>query len=323
MTSQIAFYRIIHSICFTIHIASCIAAFFTIIQDEFAQTQLYYFKYNYTLIESTKYEQMIYEDIGKTNAIAWVAINEGFSALAHLFGICISHVNYPILSSMRRWIFSAMTISLLSCAIVLSLGSTNIFLIVFLFTANVIMQIFGFVLDYIKLTVKTVANSPRLWIFFFIGLFLLVPQIMYVTWSSNTTVGIEGASFINMTALGIIYSSFYLILAIFQMLSITDCCGNYFDYEIIFISLSVATKLILSWTLIANIHNNFKYLNIKTTPDLQNLHWDWVQGILLIGGIMDIIIVLFISRKWKLVEKKRPYKPVKKRQELPTRGGRY
>ena len=309
------FYRIIHFICFIVHLASCVAAFFSIIQDDFAQTDIYYFKYNYNY---TKKERMVYEDIGTTNAITWVAISEGFSALAHLFGICISHVNYPVLSSMRRWIFSSLTISLLSCAIVLDLGTSNIFLLVFLFVANVIMQLFGFVLDYIKVTTQKTPNSSRLWIFFIIGLILITPQLVYVAWSSTAAIGVGGASFLNMEALGLIYTCFYVMFATFQLLSLTDCCGDYFDFEIIFISLSVASKLIISWTLIAIIHNNFKYLDIKTTPNLRQVHWDWLQGILLVGGAVDITVVMFVSRKWKKIEQKRKYKAVgRKSMELP------
>ena len=262
MTTQVTFYRMIHFICFLLHSASCVFAFFSIVQNDFAQTDIYYFKYNFNYSHQ---ERMVYETVGTANAITWVAISEGFSAVAHLFGVCISHDQYPVLSSMRRWIFSSLTISLSSCAIVMSLGTTNVFLLIFLFAANFVVQLFSFVLDYIKVKTERTPNSARLWIFLFIGLVLVTPQIVYVAWSSSEAIGMGGHTFLNLTALGLIYTFFYLASAFMQLLSLTDCCGDYFDFEIIFISLSVVSKLIISWTLVGIIHSNFEYLDCPLT----------------------------------------------------------
>lgn len=289
-------YRIIHVICCLLHLASCVLAFAVVLRDDWAQTEVFYNAH--VIPGNNSRAEAVPTVLGGTNAIVWVAVSEAVSALAHAVGIGVSHVDYPVASAFRRWCFHGLATSILSCALALATGSMDIFLLIFLFAANLTVQFFGLSTDVVIKAAPTTKDRRVGWVFFVLGALFVLPQLVYAPWLATTVT--RGDLVLGMPALGAMYVGFYVATMTLQALSFSSRCGDFFDYEILFISLFVAGKLLLAWTLISAIHSRFQALGYCSTfSDFSQVQWPWVSPILLVGAAVDLTIVGFVSRHWK------------------------
>lgn len=291
-------YRIIHVICCLLHLASCVLAFAVVLRDDWAQTEVFYNAH--VIPGNNSRAEAVPTVLGSTNAIVWVAVSEAVSALAHGVGVGVSHVDHPVASAFRRWCFHGLATSILSCALVLSTGSMDIFLLIFLFAANLAVQFFGLSTDVVAKAAPTAKDRRVGWVFFVLGTLFVLPQLVYVPWLAATVT--RGGYILGMPALGAMYVGFYVATMVLQALSLSSRSGDFFDFEVLFISLFVAGKLLLAWTLISAIHSRFQDLGYCSTfSDFSQVQWPWVSPILLAGTVVDLTIVGFVSRHWKKV----------------------
>lgn len=258
----VTLYRIIHVICGLLHLASCVLAFAVVLRDDWAQTEVFYSAH--VLPGNNTRADAVISVLGSTNAIVWVAVSEAVSAVAHGVGVGVSRVDHPVASAFRRWCFHGLATSILSCALVLATGSTDIFLLIFLFTANLAVQFFSLGTDVVVEAAPTAKDRRVGWVFFVPGTIFVLPQLIYVSlmYAASTP------------ALAAMYVGFYAAPMVVQALSLSNRCGDCVDFEVFFLSVFVAGKLLLAWTLIHAVRSRFQHLGYCSNfPDFSSLPW--------------------------------------------------
>ena len=234
------------------------------------------------------------DSLFKSHAISWIALNETVTALAHVVALLILGINSQsadMYESIRRWGSYAITAGLLECAIVVSLGDTQFFGIVFLLVANVVLQSFGYLIDW------EVSPSKRTF-YFIVGMLLFLAEAIYVGVLSSNSTGLADTLPVNFESLGIIYGLFYASFGICQLFrqlkgckctkraNPRRCCGT-LQPDGVFVLLSITSKIVLSWSLIGIILTGYKNLGVDTPcPDT---NFEAAQyGVLIASGIVLI-----------------------------------
>lgn len=230
----------------------------------------------------------------KSRAISWIALNETVTALAHVVALIIfgiNNKNADMYESIRRWGSYAITAGLLECAIVIGIGDTQFFGIVFLLVANIVLQSFGYLIDW------EVSPSKRTF-YFIVGTLLFLAEAIYVGVLASNATGLGDTLPINFESLGIIYGLFYASFGICQVFrqfkgcvctkraNPRRCCGT-LQPDGVFVLLSITSKIVLSWSLIGIILTGYKNLGVNTPwPDT---NFEAAQyGVLIASGVVLI-----------------------------------
>ena len=235
------------------------------------------------------------DSLFQSRAISWIALNETITALAHVAALIIIGLNSKqadMYESIRRWGSYAITAGLLECAIVIALGNTQFFGIVFLLVANVILQSFGYLIDW------EVTPSKRAF-YFIAGLLLFLAEAIYVGVLASNTTGLADTLPVNFKSLGVLYGLFYASFGICQLFrqlrggacvkvaNPRRCCGT-LQPDGVFVLLSITSKIVLSWSLIGIILTGYKNLGVNTPWPETN--FEAAQyGILIASGVVFVL----------------------------------
>ncbi len=160
---------------------------------------------------------------------AWLIANESATAFSHAVGYYIWTRKFPdnkVVEYTRRWIEYAVTAGLLEVAI---LGTSDVSRILAILTLNAVLQAFGWILD---------AREQLDWLLL-LGFGVLGVEIALIAlWSSEPWWTI------------VIYGFLYALFGVVQTLHKLNALP--FDEDHIYTLLSITTKVVLTWTLVAH-----------------------------------------------------------------------
>lgn len=169
----------------------------------------------------------------------WLIANEFLTAFSHFIGVVIWYDysrfrtnidSYKVTEYTRRWIEYAFTAGLLEVAI---LNTDDAGQILTILTLNALLQVMGYLLDAYE-------NTRGLLL---VGFSTLAAEVSLIAmWSSEPRHTIA------------IYTVLYALFGIVQMLHIFD--KLYYDEDHVYTVLSITTKLVLTWTLVAHDRND-------------------------------------------------------------------
>ena len=303
-----------HFVALCIHLTSFIFAFNCV--TDFSST-IFYETYHWNVTNFTTRTTQV-TDIGSINPVLLVAVNELLTCVAHFIAIVLLNMNslsflqQEHFMSARRWLSYSVTAGLLGCAIILVTGNTHIFFLVFLFATNVVIQGQGYLIDN---NLDNGLDKVKIWPYIFAAI-LLLTQIFFVTTVVFGTTGLDELLYIPITALAVIYGLFYTSFAAVRLVQAFDeqrCEGSinqkfWVNYEDIFVLLSITSKILLSWLLIAIHHSALETLHVKHTPDLSYINWSAVQIVVIVFAAVILPCGVYISHKFpKTIDKRRIY----------------
>lgn len=168
----------------------------------------------------------------------WLIANEFSTCAAHVIGIYIwtyTNVNTRKKSEYRRrWIEYAITAGLLEVAI---LDTTDVGRITAILLLNAFLQLVGWIID---------EKDEKYDRWFVIGFALLTVEIILIAVWSPEPVRTK-----------IIYAVLYILFGVVQFLHKNGMLETWgFDEDHIYTLLSITTKIILTWTLVAHDWND-------------------------------------------------------------------
>ena len=205
-----------HVICAAVHALSALLIFLIEPKGDF-----YFFVNHITPGEPFRQEKF------NSHPFLWLAFNEALTALFHLW----RHFRGG-----NRWLSYSITAGLLSVAVPFSSGPLNLLFLPFILLGNLALQSLG---DWIERRGDRSA--------FLLGFFILLPGIVL---SATRTALVQTETFIPLSLLSVLYAFFYLTFPLFLYLTEFDFCRA-FNREIGFVILSLTSKLVLSWLLVA------------------------------------------------------------------------
>jgi hypothetical protein len=298
----------LHVAALCIHLLSSIFSFVKADELPTLNGNITLAKYVYS--KSPPHTRVIYESVGDTQqAVRWIAWNETITWVAHLVAIIIFAVNHKsarVCESARRWFSYAITAGLLQVAMVLSLGPTPLFLIVFLMVNNAVVQTLGgFMVDQEENIVKRSAYLT-------IAMLLFLVAAAYVAVSCLQIEGIDFSKLsVSYNGMSVIYGIFYVSFGIVQIAR--QCYANRtylgrLHADGVFVLLSITSKVVLSWCLISIVHTGLEGLDL-IEPDVD---WKAVQlGVISAAGAVIIGGLIFNGYYFKDETKaQRGYKPI-------------
>ena len=268
-------YLWLHVFACLIHLVSCVLAWLCNPSSSHVRLSLKVDKLTYeyaTNVSSVgaSSEEVVYAS--KVSPIGLVALNETLTALSHLVAVFVLMFmsdkvyrrkdGYSLdYEYMRRWFEYAITAGLLEVAIVCGQGTREWFGIVYILACNVVIQLMGYLMD-------VAPRFPYKSWFFGIGGFLLSIQIWLISTNAvNTSNKSENESV--WVRMAIFYGVMYSLFGVHQ------ACVHYWEWyrttfhgDMIFIFLSMSSKLYLSWSLIAEIRQRFYELGEPLTPSV-------------------------------------------------------
>ena len=266
-----------HILAFLLHTVSAILAFMSQPDSGLQLGRLVIDKINYNAVPSTndtaasievmKSDHIVFEDI---NVVQLIFTNEVITAVSHFIGV-IGFFLYTDammadgrhLESVRRYIEYAVTAGLLEVALFVGLGSTNFYLALFILLSNVAIQLLGYMSERTDDRMRQIYYNVG-------GFLLLVPTITIIVWNANLVEGMDRAD-----ELSIFYAVLYVLFGLHNLFDhIFAFWRRRIDRDTGYNILSVATKIGLSWLLIAITFQTYKAAGVALTPEID---MDFVQ----------------------------------------------
>jgi len=305
-----------HFVAFCIHLISSILAFNSV--TDFS-SQIFYETYHWNANVTTNVTRTTTRNyIGSINPVLLVAVNELLTCVAHFVAIVVLNINSLSYTqqehamSARRWFSYSVTAGLLGCAVLLLTGETHVFFLVFMIATNVVIQGQGYLIDN---NLDNGLDQVKIWPYVFAAILLLV-QILYVSTVVFSTSGLTTLLFIPLNALAVIYGLFYTSFALVRLLQAFDEQRSddainqklLVNYDDIYVLLSVTSKILLSWLLIAIHHSALDTLQISHTPNLSYISWTGVQIFVIVFATVSIPFGVYVSHSFpKQIDKRRTY----------------
>lgn len=265
---------LLHSLAFILHTISTSLAWWCNpnrkhVRLSFKVDQLTYLEASNVSTVGISREEIVYAS--RVSPIGLVALNETLTAVSHLVAIVVlvavvkgsDYVGKDGFSVTyeyrRRWLEYAITAGLLEVAIVAGQGTREWFLIVYVFVGNVVVQALGYLMD----AAPTFEFKP--W-FSVLGFSLLSVNIWLIATSAANTTNASMNEPV-WVRLAILYGILYSWFGFHQMgVHYWKWYRTTFDGDMIFVFLSLSSKLYLSWSLIAEIRQRFYELGEPLTP---------------------------------------------------------
>ena len=275
----------LHVAAFLIHTVSCILSINFHISNSDVQVlrPLHIFKQNQPVHTTTEH----LTDINPISIISW---NEGLTAFSHAIAIYylyfldlgygkkrIERTNSLELNR-RTWEY-CVTAFLLQVALVAHVGDIFIQDIVFLLIINVVIQLLGVSIDMTRQLSGDIEYGV-FW-YFVMAFMLLLAEIIYVLEHCLNIEYPHDATlfYVSGTIYGVLYVSFGLV-----KLWITDETKA----NEVYVALSVTTKVVLSWIIIANSHYGFSQLFDSDKMPSDVVEADW-ESIVFVGSTILIL----------------------------------
>ena len=267
----------LHIAAFLIHLVSFALSLFTHIKDADVDILVakHIYKTNELGITTT-------DTLTTLNANSWVSINEGLTCFSHAIALYLLYGKEPSeeinnLEHGRRAVEYSFTAGILAVALVLSVGSIFLQDLLFILGINVVIQGLGWLIHY--------EDDKREINFMYMGAFLLLAlEIAYVLLQTYNIAHPDDFDLVFYQAMGIIFGILYISFGLVKFF-----VKNRDIQDEMYVIMSVSTKVILSWIIIANTHQGFIDLFDMVPVGVHDLDWRAIE--LYLAVILLIVMV--------------------------------
>lgn len=286
----------LHIAAFLIHLVSFALSLFAHIKDADVDILVakHIYKTNELGITTT-------DTLTTLNANSWVSINEGLTCFSHAIALYLLYGKEPCeevnnLEHGRRTVEYSFTAGILAVALVLSVGSIFLQDLLFILGINVVIQGLGWLIHY--------EDDKREINFMYMGAFLLLAlEIVYVLLQTYNIAHPDDFDLGFYQAMGIIFGILYISFGLVKFF-----VKNRDIQDEMYVIMSVSTKVILSWIIIANTHQGFIDLFDMVPVGVHDLDWRVIE--LYLAVILLIVMVGGLFYVYTRERKKCDYKPI-------------
>jgi hypothetical protein len=286
-----------HLLAFILHTVSAILAFLSqpdtglnlgkLVIDEVHFNTIAATNETAASIQVVEADHVVYENI---NIVGLIFTNEIITSVSHLIA-CIGFFFYTSsmmadgrhLESVRRYIDYAVTAGLLQVTILVGLGSTSFYQVLFILLSNAAIQLMGYMSE------RTGDRMRQ--IYYNIGGFLLLaPAITIIVWNAQLVKGMERAE-----ELSIFYAVLYGLFGLHNLFDhIFPFWRQLIDRDTGYNVLSIGSKIGLSWLLIAITFQTYKAAGVALTPEV-DMDFVVLQDVLRYSIIGVIVVGLGLT----------------------------
>ena len=275
----------LHIAAFLIHLVSFALSLFTHIGDADVDILVakHIYKTNDLGITTT-------DTLTTLNANSWVSINEGLTCFSHAIALYLLYGKEPSeevnnLEHGRRTVEYSFTAGILAVALVLSVGSIFLQDLIFILGINLVIQGLGWLIHVFDGMHKQQIN------FMYMGAFLLLAlEIAYVLLQTYNIAHPDDFDLVFYQAMGIIFGILYISFGLVKFF-----VKNRDIQDEMYVIMSVSTKVILSWIIIANTHQGFIDLFDMVPVGVHDLDWRAIQLnltiillVVMVGGLVYV-----------------------------------
>ena len=286
-----------HLLAFILHTVSAILAFMSqpdsglklgrLVIDEVHFNAVAATNESAARIDIVEADHIVFEDI---NVVQLIFTNEVITAVSHFIGVIgfFMYTNSMMadgrhLESVRRYIEYAITAGLLEVALLVGLGSTSFYQALFIILSNFAIQLMGYMSERTDDRMRQVYYNVG-------GFILLAPTITIIVWNAQLVQGMERAN-----ELSIFYAILYALFGLHNLFDHTFALWRRsIDRDTGYNVLSVATKIGLSWLLIAITFQTYKAAGVALTPEV-DMDFVQLQDALRYGIIGFIVVGLGLT----------------------------
>ncbi|MAD24780.1 MAG: hypothetical protein CMO44_11490 [Verrucomicrobiales bacterium] len=254
-----------HLLAFILHTVSAILAFLSQPESGLTLGKLVVpevdFKGSNKTLLVVETDHVVFEDI---NIVGLIFTNEIITAVSHLLGV-IGFFLYTDammrdgrhLESVRRYVEYAVTAGLLEVALLVGMGSTSFYQVLFILLSNVAIQLMGYMSERTQDRMRQIYYSLG-------GFVLLAPSITVIVWNATLVKGME-----RVEELAYFYLALYVLFGVHNLFDhVLPFWRNAIDRDTGYNILSVATKIGLSWLLIAITFKTYKDAGVALEPTI-------------------------------------------------------
>tara|TARA_B110000008_G_scaffold279952_1_gene329935 strand:+ start:7136 stop:8113 length:978 start_codon:yes stop_codon:yes gene_type:complete len=262
-----------HLLAFLLHITSAILAFMAMPESGLQLGKLVVPEVDYkvittfnetnnmssTSLQISETDHIVFEDI---NVVGLIFTNELITALSHLAGVIgfflfkdAMMADGRHLESVRRYVEYAITAGLLEVALLVGMGSDNFYQVLFILLTNAAIQLMGYMSERTQDRMRQIYYSIG-------GFMLLAPAITIIVWNATLVDGMD-----RVRELAYFYTALYLLFGLHNLFDhLFAFWRNSIDRDTGYNILSVATKIGLSWLLIAIIFKTYEDAGVVLDP---------------------------------------------------------
>ena len=234
----------------------------------------------------TQTDHVVFDNI---NIVSLIFTNEIITAVSHLIGVIgfFLYTNAMMadgrhLESVRRYIEYAVTAGLLEVALLVGMGSKSFYQVLFILLTNVAIQLMGYMSERTQDRMRQIYYSIG-------GFVLLAPSLVIIVWNATLVTGME-----RVEELAYTYMALYILFGLHNLFDhIFAFWRNTIDRDTGYTVLSIATKIGLSWMLIAITFKTYKDASVVLEPEV-DLDFEMLQDALRYSIIGFVVLGLGI-----------------------------
>lgn len=235
----------------------------------------------------TQSDHVVFDNI---NVVSLIFTNEIITAISHLIGVIgfFLYTNAMMadgrhLESVRRYIEYAVTAGLLEVALLVGMGSKSFYQVLFILLTNVAIQLMGYMSERTQDRMRQIYYSIG-------GFVLLAPSLVIIVWNATLVTGME-----RVEELAYTYLALYILFGLHNLFDhILAFWRNAIDRDTGYNVLSVATKIGLSWMLIAITFKTYRDAGVVLEPEV-DMDFEMLQDALRYSIIGFVVLGLGIS----------------------------
>lgn len=236
------------------------------------------------LVQQT--DHVVFDNI---NVVSLIFTNEIITAVSHLIGVVgfFLYTNSMMadgrhLESVRRYIEYAVTAGLLEVALLVGMGSKSFYQVLFILLTNVAIQLMGYMSERTQDRMRQIYYSIG-------GFVLLAPSLIIIVWNATLVTGMQ-----RVEELAYIYMALYILFGLHNLFDhVLAFWRNTIDRDTGYTVLSIATKIGLSWMLIAITFKTYKDAGIVLEPEV-DLDFEMLQDAMRYSIIGFVVVGLAI-----------------------------
>lgn len=231
-------------------------------------------------------DHIVFDNI---NVVSLIFTNEIITAISHLIGVIgfFLYTNAMMadgrhLESVRRYIEYAVTAGLLEVALLVGMGSKSFYQVLFILLTNIAIQLMGYMSERTQDRMRQIYYSIG-------GFVLLAPSLIIIVWNATLVTGME-----RVEELAYTYLALYILFGLHNLFDhILAFWRNSIDRDTGYTILSIATKIGLSWMLIAITFKTYKDAGVVLEPEV-DLDFEMLQDALRYSIIGFVVLGLGI-----------------------------
>lgn len=284
-----------HLLAFLLHVTSAILAFMAQPESGLKLGSLVVDEVDFKAVTTddvssmtiSESDHVVFQDI---NVVGLIFTNEVITAISHLIAV-IGFFLYTDsmmadnrhLESVRRYIEYAVTAGLLEVALLVGMGSNSFYQVLFILLTNVAIQLMGYMSERTQDRMRQIYYSIG-------GFVLLAPSVTIIVWNATLVKGME-----RVDELAYFYLALYALFGVHNLFDhIFAFWRNSIDRDTGYNVLSMATKIGLSWLLIAITFKTYKDAGVKLEPEV-DMDFVALQDGLRYGIIAFVVVGLGLT----------------------------